>query len=348
MATMDELVQKAIQQAAALKKPAQIIPWKTNEPWPQPYYLWDLESEVWQPIKSPTSPTNHQAQFSGITTIALYSWNIDFMLPFAEARMSAALSHLEELTNQPASTTTIVINLQECNPSDLINISQKQWVRERFYITDLDSSAWASGLYGTTMLVDRRLEIASCFQVHYSATQMERDALFVDVTVPATSKKIRLGNTHLESLVLDPPLRPSQMRLAAKYLHADEELAGAIIAGDFNAIQPFDSSLHSDNNLKDAYLELGDREGGEDGFTWGQQALPALRERFGCSRMDKAYFCGGGIKLQAFERFGIDIEVDEGKKRQKNGLLALGFEKAWVTDHLGIKATFSVTNDTHL
>lgn len=349
---MDGLVQKAIQQSQAQKKLPELTPWKSDEPWPQSYYSWDTEMELWQPIKpsSAASPTKDEAPSSDITTIALYSWNIDFMLPFAEARMSAALAHLEELTNGLPTSTAVAINLQECTPSDLITISQKQWVRDRFHITDLDSSAWASGLYGTTMLLDRRLGVASCFRVHYSATQMERDALFVDVTVPAaagTPKTVRLGNSHLESLALDPPQRPAQVRTAAPHLHAGG-LAGAVIAGDFNAIQPFDAALHSDNGLRDAYLELGGQEGGENGFTWGQQALPALRERFGFSRMDKAYFCGSGIKLQGFERFGADVEVDKGSKRQKDGLLALGFEKAWVTDHLGIKATFSLVNDTHL
>ncbi|EFY91822.1 hypothetical protein J3458_001388 [Metarhizium acridum] len=141
---------------------------------PSSYYTWDSDSEVWQPmIKSTTSPANHQAQFSAVTTLALYSWNIGFMLPFAEARMSASLAHLEEVTKQLASTTAVATNLQECHPSDLVNISQKQWAQERFH-------------------------------------------------------------------------------MAATYPHLDEELAGAIIAGDFNAIQPFDATLHSNNDLKDA------------------------------------------------------------------------------------------------
>lgn len=351
---MDGLVQKAIQQSQPQKKSPELIPWTSDEPWPQPIYSWYGEMEVWQPTKpsSAASPINDEAPPSDINTIALYSWNIDFMLPFAEARMSAALAHLEGLTNSLPPTTVVAIGLQECTPSDLITISQKQWVRDRFHITDLDISAWASGLYGTTMLLDRRLGVASCFRVHYSATQMERDALFVDVTVPASGaagapRTVRLGNSHLESLALDPPQRPAQVRTAAPHLHAGG-LAGAVIAGDYNAIQPFDAALHSDNGLRDAYLEAGGKEGGEGGFMWGQQALPALRERFGCSRMDKAYFCGSGIKLQGFERFGADVEVDEGNKRQRDGLLALGFEKAWVTDHLGIKATFSLVSNTHL
>lgn len=353
IAIMDKLVQKAIQQSQAQKKAPELIPWRSDEPWPQPYYSWDVEMEVWQPITPPStaSPTKDEVPSSDINAVALYSWNIDFMLPFAESRMSTALAHLEELTAGLPSTTAVAINLQECTPSDLITISQKQWVRDRFHITDLDKLAWASGLYGTTMLVDRRLGVASCFRVHYSATQMERDALLVDVTVPASGvgapRTVRLGNSHLESLALDPPLRPAQVRTAAPHLHAGH-LAGAVIAGDFNAIQPFDAALHSDNGLRDAYLELGGQEGGEGGFTWGQQALPALRQQFGCSRMDKAYFCGSGIKLQDFERFGADVEVDERNEKQKDGLLALGFEKAWVTDHLGIKITLSLVNDTHL
>lgn len=351
MAKIYGLAKKAIQQTVTQKKPSNLTPWKPDERWPQPYYLWDTEGNMgWQPIKrapQTTLPVLRGVPSSEITSLALYSWNIDFMLPHADARMSAALSHLEKLTDQSPSTTAIAINLQECTPSDLINISQQQWVRDRFCITDLDCCAWGSDFYGTTTLVDRRLEIESCFRVHYSASNMERDALFVDFMVPNTSHRVRLGNTHLESLPLDPPLRPSQMRIAATHLHA-EEVSAAIIAGDFNAIQPFDSFLHSDNGLKDAYLELGGREGREEGFTWGQQALPALRERFGCSRMDKAFFCGEKIKLQSFERFGADVEVDGEKTKQKNALLALGFEKAWCTDHIGIKVIFNLVNDTQL
>ncbi|KAK8044811.1 endonuclease exonuclease phosphatase family [Apiospora rasikravindrae] len=348
---MDELMQKAIQQSGIQKKPSELIPWKLDEPWHQPYYSWDSEAEIWQPIKTPSAsaPTKDAAQSAGITSIALYSWNIDFMLPCAEARMSAALSHLEGLTSQLPPTTAAIINLQETTPSDLITLSQQPWIRRSFYMTDLDSAAWASGMYGTTTLVDRRLAIASCFRVHYAATQFERDALFVDVTAPAIAPRaVRFGNSHLESLALDPPRRPAQMRVAARYLHTTEELAGAVIAGDFNAIQPFDATLHSDNDLKDAYLESRGREGAEEGMTWGQQAHPAARERFGLSRMDKAFFCGAAIKLQGFERIGADVVVGEDQPEQRGQVLQLGFEKAWVTDHLGIKATFSLVQDARL
>ncbi|KAI6090067.1 endonuclease/exonuclease/phosphatase family protein [Hypoxylon rubiginosum] len=348
---MDARVQKAIQLAEALKKQPGAVPWQPDKPWPQRYYSWDTEDEAWLPVSSNT--TNSVAKMpSDISALAVYSWNVDLMLPFAESRMEAALAHLGQLLSQAssASTTAVVINLQECVPSDLITISRQPWVRDGFYMTDLDASAWGSWAYGTTTLVDKRLDVLSCFRVHYAKSNMERDALFVDVSMPVArstrAQTLRLGNSHLESLISDPPLRPPQVQIMGAYMH-EAGVSAAVATGDFNAIQPFDRTLHSDAGVKDAYLEQGGAEDSDGGYTWGQQAGRALRERFGCSRMDKAYFCGS-LQLQSFERFGADVEVREEDRKQRDGLLSLGFEKAWVTDHLGIKAVFKFENAVRL
>ncbi|KAI7497430.1 hypothetical protein KC367_g5860 [Hortaea werneckii] len=163
---------------------------------------------------------------------------------------------------------------------------------------------------------------------------MERDALFVDVNVGEQGKPVRFCNTHLESLALDPPLRPLQMQLCAQYMH-DSAVDGAVLAGDLNAIQDFDRRLHSDNDLKDAYLELGGTEDdAEAGHTWGQQAATAQRQKFGTSRMDNVFFCGG-VVCTAFERLGAGIELqDEGEREE---ILKLGFDRPWITDHLGVR-----------
>lgn len=145
---------------------------------------------------------------------------------------------------------------------------------------------------------------------------------------------------------MEPPLRPAQVRLIARFLHA-EGLLGGLAAGDFNAIQPFDRTLHSDNKLKDAFLERGGTEDREDGYTWGQQAATKFKEQFGCSRMDKVYFCGS-LKLLEFARFGQDILLPEGVSddsegsKQRDEIVALGFDKPWVTDHLGVFAKFGI------
>ncbi|KAJ4420272.1 hypothetical protein N0V82_004483 [Gnomoniopsis sp. IMI 355080] len=336
---MEAIVAQAIKDTGAARKSS--VPWAPDKPHPQAYHTFDPATSSWT-TRSPSDTDEAKApddSNSSITNIALYTWNIDFMLPFAQARMRPALSYLDALTKPIPPTTASVIFLQECVPSDLVTIAATPWVRERYHLTDLDSTNWATSHYGTVTLVDARLPITAAFRVHYSQTRMERDAFFVDVAVGPDAKKIRLCNSHLESLALDPPFRPPQMQLIAHYLHEEHVYAG-LTAGDFNAIQTFDRTLHVDNNLKDAYLELGGKEDDGKGFTWGQQAATKLREQFGCSRMDKVYFCGG-VKLLKFDRFGEDVLAegeDEGKQ-----IVELGFEKPWVTDHLGVTAEFQVS-----
>lgn len=266
--------------------------------------------------------------------------NIDFMLPFAEARMKPALALLGRLTGPESlpPTTAPVIFLQECTPSDLTTIANTPWVRERFHLTDLDTTNWATTHYGTITLVDSRLPITAAFRVHYSKTRMDRDALVVEIAPGPDGRKVRLCNSHLESLAFDPPFRPFQVQIMARYMREDHVHA-ALAAGDFNAIQPFDRTLHEGNKLKDAFLELGGQEDTDEGFTWGQQAATSLRVQFGCSRMDKVYFCGG-VKLLRFERFGQDVLVDGEEERKQ--IVGLGFEKPWVTDHLGVMAEVEV------
>ncbi|KAL2855191.1 Endonuclease/exonuclease/phosphatase [Aspergillus pseudodeflectus] len=340
---MDAIFAQAMKETAALRKIS--VPWKADEAHPQSYYTFDKSTLSWTPKVPSSSSAGADAGVGRsdnetINNIALFTWNIDFMLPFAEARMKPALAHLNELTSSIPASTAVVIFLQECTSSDLSTIANTSWIQDRFHITDLDHSAWATGHYGTTTLIDARLSISSAFRVHYAATRMDRDAFFVDVCI--SGKKIRLCNTHLESMALDPPFRIPQMKLITGYMH-DTSLTAAITAGDFNAIQPFDRTLHvdDDNNLKDAFLELGGKEDTDEAYTWGQQAATALRERFGCSRMDKVYFCGW-VKVLRFERFGGDILVD-GEAEAKT-ILGLGFEKPWVTDHLGVRAEFEVSD----
>ena len=162
---------------------------------------------------------------------------------------------------------------------------------------------------------------------------MERDALFVDIG--SDNKTLRICCTHLESLVAEPPKRPAQLKTAAKFMH---EADASILGGDLNAIQPFDKTLHSDNGLKDAYLETGGIEDAESGMTWGQMARTTERNRFGLSRMDKLLFCGQ-VEAEKFETFGMDVEVAEENDR-KALIKDAGIEKGWVTDHLGILGYF--------
>ncbi|KAI1762526.1 Endonuclease/exonuclease/phosphatase [Hypoxylon sp. FL1150] len=343
---MEAIFQEAVKQNEMAKKPESSVPWQLDQPHAQPFYTYDSAKQAWEPAQC--KPLQEASGPQGITRLALFSWNIDFMLPLAKSRMDIALEHLDSLVSKFGPETAVVIYLQECLEKDdpppavhdLKTIGEKSWVRSKFHVTDVDQSSWGTR-YGTTTLVDRRLDITSCFRVHYQKSNFQRDAFFVDVVLDngrGQRKTLRLCNTHLESLAGNPPLRPAQMQIAARYMREDG-IDGALAAGDFNAIQPFDKTLHSENGLKDAYLELDGQEDSDDGYTWGQQAATTLRDRFGCSRMDKVYFTGS-LKLESFQRFGADVELSEEADRAR--IISLGFEKPWITDHLGVTATVEV------
>jgi tyrosyl-DNA phosphodiesterase 2 len=327
---MEEIVTRAIKTVELHAKTN--MPWTLDEPHKQPFY--EFNHDEWHPHQ-PADTTSRGP--TDITRLALYAWNIDFMLPFPGSRMRGAISHLQDLiaSEGPASSSTAtIIYLQECVRSDLDLLASHAWIRDSFVITDLNPDHWQSGYYGTVSLVDRRLPITECFRVHYAATRMQRDVLIVDVRVG--HKTVRCCNTHLESLALEPPYRIPQMELIAEYMKAPS-IDGALVAGDFNAVQSFDRTLHSENGLKDAYLEMGGDEDDPSGHTWGQQAASYLRTKFGTSRMDKVYF-HGNLTLESFEQFGADVMVED--KAEQDHLVQLGFDKPWITDHMGVKAVF--------
>ena len=157
---------------------------------------------------------------------------------------------------------------------------------------------------------------------------MGRDGLYVDIRDKFTV--IRLWNTHLESLVAYPRLRPGQVELASQYLHGRFMDAG-MIAGDFNAIEEFDRTLYVEHGLKDAYLENGGVEDHEGGYTWGMQSGESGR-RYGFSRME--------IQVKSLERFGAGISINIGEEEEAVEIEGGDGDGTiqFVTDHLGLMA----------
>ncbi|KAJ4306883.1 hypothetical protein N0V88_000255 [Collariella sp. IMI 366227] len=285
--------------------------WEADEPIRQEYY--SFENGIWTPVEAEgwTIPLGRETPKN--FRFSVLSWNIDFMRPLNDERMSAALNHLRELTPPAQGSHPAVIMLDEMTPRNLKLIKGAEWVREMY----LHAHPHA-------------LPIKDVFRVHYQHTSMHRDALFVDIALPG-ELTFRLCATHLESLRVNPPKRPTQLATVATYL---QQAHAGVVAGDFNAIEDFDKTLHVENGLVDAYLHMGGVEGAEEGMTWGQMAGKEMREMFGCGRLDKMMFCGG--EAGGFETFGLDVvvedEIDANRLR-----IAANLEKGWVTDHLGVR-----------
>ncbi|KAL9604806.1 MAG: hypothetical protein Q9219_000254 [cf. Caloplaca sp. 3 TL-2023] len=325
-----------------------IMPSLVADPEPRLQSLYHYKDNAWQQYTQPDPTTVAPLPSS----FRLITWNIDFQASGGPLRMAAALRHLEQLTVEETTDVStpppFILCLQEMTRGDLALIKAAPWIQARYNLTDTDPSHWRGSGYGTTMLIDRRLPVKSVYRMSYT-TNMLRDALFADLLIgsgddddddeeeeESKSILVRICNTHLESLVADPPLRPAQMAIVAEHLHEPAVHAG-IVAGDFNAIQEFDRTLHVDNDLKDAYLELGGQEDAEEGYTWGHHVSAEQRNRFGCSRMDKVFYCGG-VRVEGLQRIGVGVKLDESERAQI---------KSWrppeyVTDHYGLMADFSV------
>ncbi|KAL2008570.1 hypothetical protein VTN00DRAFT_6764 [Thermoascus crustaceus] len=355
------------------------VPWEYDQPFPQPFYYFRKETGAWTAARS-TADVTATRKVKAPSKIRLITWNIDALVPFAEERMAGALEYLEKLYNQtqPQSETAtstlpdddddnapppMVIFLQEMLRSDLEQIQNAKWVQKHFYMTDIAPEFWENEFYGTTTLVEKRFPVQRVFRVHYRASRMQRDGLFVDVSVrlPGAAEKsenaeketkiLFLCNTHLESLVSNPPLRPVQMKVASTFMHgsAPHPAVGseggkvpapphaALLAGDLNAFAPEDLTAPGECGLQDTFLVLGGKDGTEESYTWGQQVPEELRKRFGCSRMDKILLCGG-IEAKSLERIGagVTVKVPDGQEEGPTE------RDEWVTDHLGLMGDFVV------
>jgi tyrosyl-DNA phosphodiesterase 2 len=320
----------------------------TYTPNPQPFYT--FLSNRWQPSHcSLSDTTSNPSHHESLQSLHLITWNIDFMAPYPQARMSAALSHLHNLISSIPPTSAPIIFLQEMQESsrlppspqdanDLTQLKAAPWIQERFHLSDLDTGSWASS-YGTVTLVDRRLHLKQVARLPF-VSEFGRDALFVDVGLAGGDEKaLRLCNAHLDSMA--GAMRPLQWKALAQLLHPqddpmlNESVVASIVAGDCNANQPRDGAEPMENGFRDAYLECGGVEGEAEGQTWGFQSL--RWERWGRKRLDKICFWGD-VQVSALERVGVDVKVEE---RVVKELEELG-ELPFATDHYGLMGVFAV------
>jgi tyrosyl-DNA phosphodiesterase 2 len=349
-----------------------------DQPNLQSFYFFDPAANPpqWRPASSSrdiiTNPDSHHHHPTD--KLHLITWNIDFQVPFPKERMTAALQHLEHVLSLSSTNNTTrgatVIFLQEMVSSDLDLIQETSWIRERFYITDLTPASWRRSSYGTTTLVDRRLDVNRVFRVPYATSSMQRDALFVDVGLNLSAlatptaggggseqqvRVLRLCNTHLESLASGAPKRLLQMKTAAGFMHGENTTANtggllppttphaAILAGDLNAFAPEDAHLPSTCGLRDGFLVLGGAEHTEESYTWGKQNPAWFMGRFPDARLDKVLFCGA-VEVVRLERIGVGVVAKAAFDGGESGEEEDEEEEVWATDHYGLEAEFIITS----
>ncbi|KAJ7772055.1 Endonuclease/exonuclease/phosphatase [Mycena maculata] len=309
---------------------------------PSTLYRFDASKRSWSLERIETEASVSVSFSDPDALFSIVSWNVDFAAPFVLRRFQSALSHLEKLLSPhldspPPST---IILLQEVHSSCFQPLLSNAFIREFYQVTDI-----ARHSYSTVTLVPRTLASLISFvsRVPFTSnTKMHRDCLYVDFDIPlpphpdSEPKKIRLriANTHLESLNgFGDTARPKQLGAIAKLLTASG-IDGGLVAGDMNSISPSDLDLPERLDLTDAWLVglqntdsnqgVDETETGEsEGHTWGYQP----RCEFPPRRLDKI-LTKGKIGATGIQRVGVGLKVEG--------------TDIWVSDHYGLAAKIIV------
>ncbi|KKK19798.1 hypothetical protein ARAM_003376 [Aspergillus rambellii] len=289
----------------------------------QPFYSYnhDPGRQEWQPARSSSnsSVSHGESQQVAAGVLRLITWNIDFQIPAANERMSAALQYLAQLLyNNPDQNHDIptVIFFQEMVLSDIELIKDTRWIREGFYVTDTSGSA--------TLVIN----------VHQTQPIQApaKSSVYAILILKALCLSRQSGQSNSKS-------RPSEEEaVVLPTPHA------ALLAGDLNAFAPEDGTAPTECGLQDVFLKLGGQEGTEEAFTWGQQVPRYIKKKFGCSRMDKVLFCGGiePLRLQKIgEGVKAWVQYPEQSDEDSTDSTDDG-EEVWATDHIGLCAELKI------
>ncbi|KAJ7099536.1 Endonuclease/exonuclease/phosphatase [Mycena belliarum] len=304
-------------------------------------FSFDPRKNVWSPV--PTANVPYMSSHHPNTCfLSLISWNVDFAAPLLVRRFQAALSHLEQLISSESRSTSpppppTIILLQEVDASCFTALLSNTFIRASYQVSNISSPQ----SYSTLTLVPHALAplVSAVSRVPFAETRMQRDCLYLDLDIPLSDAdalapkktfRIRIANTHLESLNgFGDKARPKQLDAVAKLLSAPD-VDGGLVAGDMNCISPSDRDLPAQVGLSDAWLpadaakamESGADETGEaEGHTWGYQP----RCEYPPQRLDKILTVGK-IEAIGIQRVGVGLQVQvEGRD-------------VWVSDHYGLLA----------
>jgi len=334
----------------------------------QSWHTFDLSCARWIPLDSILITSARQRPRDNVlgthtareSRLVLVTWNVDAFSPVPEARISALISRIQSLV--PAAD---IVFLQEVSRAALSELLATPWLRDSWYSSEADTTNWEEQSFASMTLLSKsrfgdarrtagEAALGPVWRIKYPS-RFGRDALCCDILLPpsgpspsptapgaatATSAspssphltRVRLINAHLDSLPVQPSLRPRQLSIIAANLRA----AGrGLVAGDFNPVLPEDHTLVGTNRLVDAWTEL---HPSEPGFTWGVDGT----EPFPPGRLDKVAMVG----LEAYE---IEVIPPGTLERHQDGVAWLKQEQEqehdrplpW-SDHSGLRCSFGL------
>ena len=312
------------------------LPTTTASPSFQKWYKFDQER--WIPfVSDQTCQPGIRHQWAG--SFRFVSWNANADASSPKSRMSALLQVIK------TTGAADVIFLQEVSREALAALLEDSWVQQNWYKSDANASAFGNQKFISITLVSKvwvatdGILLGAIWRISLPS-RFGRDALCCDLILNTSSNKhtsstsplrIRLTNVHLDSLPINPSLRPHQLSICASYLGA----AGrGIIAGDFNPLLPEDDDIVRTNNLTDAWEHLHPNSPGHTWGVYGEQSFPPNRLDkvalfnlcplgMGILQTSELDFCG--------EAMSVDI-TESGSKAHFSDHLGLWCDVGWAED----------------
>ncbi|KAI4714366.1 hypothetical protein J4E89_000045 [Alternaria sp. Ai002NY15] len=296
-----------------------------------------FDQDQWMPFASDkSSQPGIKHQWAG--SFRLVSWNVNADAPLPKPRMSALLEAIK------SKGVADVIFLQEVSREQLTALLEDCWIQQKWYISDVNAPAFGTQKFISITLVSKPwivtdgIQLGAIWRVALPS-RFGRDALCCDLNFNSSSKqtsekkptRVRLINVHLDSLPINPSMRPRQVSSCASYLRA----AGrGIIAGDFNSILPEDDDLVSNNGLADAWAELHPNDSGHTWGVYGEQSFPP-------NRLDKVALFNLNpsamriLQTSEMESYGAETSADVAERGSN----------AHFSDHLGLWCDISWAED---
>lgn len=207
----------------------------------------------------------------------LITWNVDARSALGYERMRLILAciwqYLEPSKGRFASGDPAVVMFQEVTEEHLLAINDARWIHDHFVLT---SNAISSErpIYGSIILVDRRLECLDVFEKQWNAGHQLRHGVWIEfrksdsATNARKTTSVLLCNANFEDDETKPLIGSaahSQMGEAATYIKSHikfQRARAAVIAGGFNIWPSQERAwrchrpIHETLGFTDAYLHF--------------------------------------------------------------------------------------------
>ncbi|CAF0897228.1 unnamed protein product [Rotaria sordida] len=182
-----------------------------------PLWKYNKEKHEWREKQdNENNPTIYLDKFRVVT------YNIWFSDEYQPMRFNSLCNILNKSQAQ-------IIGLQEMTPNILQQLLSEEFIKERYYLSDIDGRTF-NNWYGVVLLIDIRLNIFNLNLINFPKSIMGRRLIFGEIKLDE-NEIIRIGTVHLESLD-NKQERSSQLDICQKNFNRSP--ASYILMGDFN------------------------------------------------------------------------------------------------------------------